>query len=1018
MVAGRYELIAPIGKGATADVYRARHDITGEHVAVKLFRTARDVEPARLRREIALLRSLRLPGVVELIAEGVHEGRPFLVTSFVDGKPFPGVSAPASWSDIARPTMAVLEILSRVHAAGVIHRDIKPANVLVEKHGGVKVLDFGIAWAPALAEGLTEDERYLGTPAYLAPEQLRGLPPDARSDLYSLGVTLFEALTGQLPHSVAHPASFFAARTGGAARSIRSVAAGVPIRWATAIDRLLSLDAADRPQTAAEVIQILWDRAEAPESARLPWLGPRTIIDRVAGAARSGQSLSLIGEPGHGKSRILSEARAVLTAEGREVVELLPATYPFESLEPLVGLALRQDTGLGQMEEAATFEIQTALRRGAVLIADDFERLDPSSRRALCRCRKDGAILSAERSVACELQPDTLMVTPLQEEALRSLFIGRERVFHVPGDAAHMLFARTEGVPRSVETQLAAWTRQNMVRPHGDRWSIPHAALERMREASFSDMLLPGAPWSAERPPPAWHDLLAFVGFLAPEATAESLSRALGWPRFRTEAGIAELLEKGYLRSVAGDRVEPRWVRFSIPEWPPEKFSEAHRRAAETLPSGAKRRLFHVVAASIEEGVSREDAILEEACARSNTLIGEGHLGTAIFLLHDAVGTALKLADPRRLVGGAAFVPAFSLWAELALAQQAVTEADRLLCELLRIRRPHATLRAIEALLTAMIRFRNGAADSLELAERVPPFDDIRLERQRWAVRVLAARRADLSVEERIVDETSTWADRVSHPEARAAGLACRGRLRYKQGRYAEAGELQEAASKLERLPTLMIAGQLNAASAWLEAFRHADAERLAAAALPVTAACRSFFFEARAEWILRTARFRQKHPLLPDEGLIEATAELNVPDQLTVTCLTEAAIAWHTGQMDTAARIAATARHTWKRMGLSRDAEFAECLEIGSGAPVTRERALTLARSIGESTAPNVAIQALALLSVRLPADPWLVARVRELWTSTDPIVRGLRADVLSADEALALVEGRFQRTSSERRD
>ena len=132
-VGRRYQIRDPLGDklgaGGFGAVYRATDRVTGEQVAVKLLDPGRGAAP--VRREAVALRGLRLPGVVRLLDEGREEDRPFLVMELVEGQPFPGLATPAPWAAIEDATLRLLEVLGRVHAAGVLHLDIKPANVRV-----------------------------------------------------------------------------------------------------------------------------------------------------------------------------------------------------------------------------------------------------------------------------------------------------------------------------------------------------------------------------------------------------------------------------------------------------------------------------------------------------------------------------------------------------------------------------------------------------------------------------------------------------------------------------------------------------------------------------------------------------------------------------------------------------------------------------------------------------------------------------------------------------------------------
>ena len=163
-----------LGRGTSGAVHSAEDRLTGGTVALKIFDGEPGARSARVRREISSLRLLQVPGVARLLDEGVDHGRFFLVTDLVEGRPFPGLDR-TTWHGMAESTRALLETLERVHAAGIIHRDIKPANVLVGPHGRVTVLDFGSSLPPLDAARSSRDGMLVGTPRYLAPEQLQRL---------------------------------------------------------------------------------------------------------------------------------------------------------------------------------------------------------------------------------------------------------------------------------------------------------------------------------------------------------------------------------------------------------------------------------------------------------------------------------------------------------------------------------------------------------------------------------------------------------------------------------------------------------------------------------------------------------------------------------------------------------------------------------------------------------------------------------------------------------------------------
>jgi serine/threonine protein kinase len=185
---GAYDLLGPIGEGSSGTVYRARHRALGQLVALKKLRATSDIARERFRREARTAAALRHPHLA-----AIHDaGDDYLVMELVEGAPF----EQRPRDERLRLLVQAARGVGAAHAAGVTHRDLKPANVLVGPEGA-KVVDFGLAHLEN--SSLTSEGATLGTPLYMAPEQIEGGPVSPRTDVYALGAMLYEVLAGHPP---------------------------------------------------------------------------------------------------------------------------------------------------------------------------------------------------------------------------------------------------------------------------------------------------------------------------------------------------------------------------------------------------------------------------------------------------------------------------------------------------------------------------------------------------------------------------------------------------------------------------------------------------------------------------------------------------------------------------------------------------------------------------------------------------------------------------------------------------
>ncbi|MGH2675179.1 MAG: protein kinase domain-containing protein [Actinomycetota bacterium] len=287
---GRYDVVRPLGWGGMAEVYLSVDRQLGREVAVKVIRErfAEDERfVARFRREARAAASLSHPNVVAVHDVGVHDGSPFIVMEHVPGRTLPETirdAGPLPPGRVAEIGEAVARALGAAHAAGIVHRDVKPGNVMVTGDGRVKVLDFGIAralrWTP-----LTDTPAVQGTAEYMAPEYVRGEGADPRSDLYSLGVVLYELLAGRPPFTADSPLQVAYKHLEEAPAPPESIKPGLPAGLSAVVMRCLAKHPGDRYRRAEELAADLGRLQSGRPAATAPIPRDRTRVLRTDGLA-------------------------------------------------------------------------------------------------------------------------------------------------------------------------------------------------------------------------------------------------------------------------------------------------------------------------------------------------------------------------------------------------------------------------------------------------------------------------------------------------------------------------------------------------------------------------------------------------------------------------------------------------------------------------------------------------------------------------------------------------------------
>ncbi|TMK78385.1 MAG: serine/threonine protein kinase [Actinobacteria bacterium] len=288
LLADRYRLVRLIAAGGMGTVWEAHDVLLDRPVALKSMAEGLAADPEfveRFRREARAAGRLTHPNLARVYDFGDDGGTPFLVMELIDGETLHdriGREGPLPVADAALIARAIAAGLEAAHGAGIVHRDVKPANVMLDRAGGVKITDFGIA-AAASNTRLTQGSG-LGTATYASPEQTRGERVTAASDVYSLGVVTYEMLTGLPPFDGPSPVAIALAHAEQEPQPIRAARPEVPAGVAAVVERALAKDPRDRPESAEAFAGEL-SQAMGATSPRTERLAPATVPLPPAGPA-------------------------------------------------------------------------------------------------------------------------------------------------------------------------------------------------------------------------------------------------------------------------------------------------------------------------------------------------------------------------------------------------------------------------------------------------------------------------------------------------------------------------------------------------------------------------------------------------------------------------------------------------------------------------------------------------------------------------------------------------------------
>ena len=308
----RYELVEFIGKGGMALVYRAIDKRTGHNVAVKILRPEYNQDAefcTRFDREAVAASKMSHHNIVNLLDVGQDDNMRYLVMEYVRGRTLKDVikqNGPLKPAVAAQVAIRILSALQHAHKNGIIHRDIKPQNILVHSDGLIKVGDFGIARVVG-SNTISTDDVVMGSVHYFSPEQAKGEPVTAASDLYSVGVVLYEMLTGKPPFDGETPVAIAMQHIGGKAQPIREIDSTIPPALERVVEKAMEKRPERRYQTALDMAQDIQHAMQEPDGA---WMGPLP----PSGSSTADQASGNVdgGNAGHSKSWLWTRISAIV----------------------------------------------------------------------------------------------------------------------------------------------------------------------------------------------------------------------------------------------------------------------------------------------------------------------------------------------------------------------------------------------------------------------------------------------------------------------------------------------------------------------------------------------------------------------------------------------------------------------------------------------------------------------------------------------------------------------------------
>jgi len=799
------------------------------------------------------------------------------------------------------------------------------------------VLDLGLSSGPSVPGQIIE-EGIAGTPAYLSPEQLMGERATPKSDLYAIGVMLHEALSGVMPQPSHSLEALVDARLNQEAPSLRQRGIDPSTCAVEVIDALLAREPLDRPPSAAHVAAKL--RGEFPPLELLrnhPVLQLDDTVDALTEAAQHLPEVTFYGPLRSGRSRCLRRVASRLRRAGKSVHWLD-----------------RQVAGRSQL--------------GDVVIVDGADT--PVGPGPSCIIR-----------VVEHPEPDSIRIRPLERDALKALFRGSDRIFHLREDSARELYRRTKGWQLRIIEELSAWLRAGLARVEERALVIDRDALDLLA-SGFRVCPIPAEPEQRDDP------MLAVLAAAGPALDQQSLATATRRSPGEVAASLAVLVREGKVDETIDGLYQTTSDSMVFPR------PEDHAAVARGLAPGTRGRLQHLVAADAVEEIAVE--------ARRSSIQ---------FMQDAMVGRARATAtEGLASVRGLELGPTHELALLSALLLIAEAEGTERSFELALYEIGRATFQSPELVRldrlarVALLALRRDADRALALADALGPFKDMELEQFRQAARAMAARSGRRDRSEEVLRSVESWATNNNARAIHGKLITWKGWALYIQSHFKEAVAKHEEAIQWAPDVRTRLSALLSLAETSIEAGYYERACELARDAMTASASSRHSFYEARAEAVLRYAAYRSGSAERADLELIDALPGLHVSNVEAQINLNEGAVAWRAGDTATARTLVRTAHRLWRAIGhlwgTVLTQAFLAVLDEGVSAHKIEDQA-------HDCPLPGVALQTFAMLGRAHPErTASFIDHAHRLAEQIAPEYRPLRREVLSVEECLQWLE------------